>query len=266
MRPHPSAPAFLLAGPLLALASCSTTPSAPPAEAVAYGAGGPTQLFSDLGPYSRPVSTDSAEAQRYFDQALNWMYAFNHDEAVRSFTRAAELDPDELIPRVLSLSAEVARAESTSVILHDVETKQLVIAAATGRHAAEVEGLRFPEGAGIAGHVHGTGRPCIVEDAQADSSHLQEIDRATEHLTRSLMAAPLVVGEHRLGVVEAVNRVGGGSFSREDLDRFAIFANLIAVALRNARSSGVSDSTLLRTIDAPLRNQVRTALWSTTSP
>ena len=33
-------------------------------------------------------------AQRYFDQGLTWTYAFNHDEAIRSFTYAAESDPD----------------------------------------------------------------------------------------------------------------------------------------------------------------------------
>ena len=149
---------------------------------------------------------------------------------------AASLDPDELVHTVLSLSAEVAHAEDSSVILHDDETNELVIAAATGPHASEVEGLRFPEGAGIAGQVHATGRPRVIVDAQAESAHLQDIDRATHHVTRSMMAAPLVVGDHRLGVVEAMNRVDGGPFSDDDLDRFAIFANLIAVALRNARS------------------------------
>ncbi|UCF36316.1 MAG: tetratricopeptide repeat protein, partial [Acidobacteriota bacterium] len=54
----------------------------------------PAQLFSDMGPHQRMVSTSSAEAQTYFNQGLNWMYAFNHDEAIRSFKRAAELDPD----------------------------------------------------------------------------------------------------------------------------------------------------------------------------
>lgn len=51
------------------------------------------QLFKNMGPHTRKVTTKSAEAQQYFDQGLTWMYAFNHDEAVRSFTRAAELDP-----------------------------------------------------------------------------------------------------------------------------------------------------------------------------
>ena len=50
-------------------------------------------LFDNLRPRSRPVTTASAEAQRYFDQGLKFLYAFNHDEAIRSFRQAAELDP-----------------------------------------------------------------------------------------------------------------------------------------------------------------------------
>jgi tetratricopeptide (TPR) repeat protein len=50
-------------------------------------------VFEGMGPHRRPVTTDSELAQLYFDQGLTWAYAFNHDEAVRSFTRATELDP-----------------------------------------------------------------------------------------------------------------------------------------------------------------------------
>jgi tetratricopeptide (TPR) repeat protein len=46
-----------------------------------------------MGSHHHRVSTRSAEAQRFFDQGLSFVYAFNHDEAVRSFRRAAELDP-----------------------------------------------------------------------------------------------------------------------------------------------------------------------------
>ncbi|HEX5035575.1 MAG TPA: hypothetical protein VFX30_00230 [bacterium] len=50
-------------------------------------------LFEGLGAHQRQVTTSSDEAQRYFDQGLNFLYAFNHDEAIRSFQKAAELDP-----------------------------------------------------------------------------------------------------------------------------------------------------------------------------
>jgi tetratricopeptide (TPR) repeat protein len=52
------------------------------------------QLFSEMGPHRHSITTSSAEAQAYFDQGLTWMYSFNHDEAIRAFTRATELDPD----------------------------------------------------------------------------------------------------------------------------------------------------------------------------
>lgn len=49
--------------------------------------------FDGLGAHARRVTTASSEAQTYFDQGLAFLYAFNHDEAIRSFTRAGEIDP-----------------------------------------------------------------------------------------------------------------------------------------------------------------------------
>jgi tetratricopeptide (TPR) repeat protein len=49
--------------------------------------------YFDLGTYSRPVTTSSPEAQLWFDRGLVWSYGFNHEEAVRCFQRAAEIDP-----------------------------------------------------------------------------------------------------------------------------------------------------------------------------
>lgn len=54
---------------------------------------GPVELIPGLGGLHHPVSTDNPEAQQFFDQGLMLLYAFNHDEAERSFRRAAELDP-----------------------------------------------------------------------------------------------------------------------------------------------------------------------------
>jgi tetratricopeptide (TPR) repeat protein len=50
-------------------------------------------LFDGLGSYHREVTAADPEAQTYFDQGLRLLYAFNHDEAARSFARAATLDP-----------------------------------------------------------------------------------------------------------------------------------------------------------------------------
>jgi tetratricopeptide (TPR) repeat protein len=53
----------------------------------------PARLMPGLGEVHHPVSTKNREAQQFFDQGFKFVYGFNHDEARRSFQRAAELDP-----------------------------------------------------------------------------------------------------------------------------------------------------------------------------
>lgn len=59
----------------------------------AMGAAKPVPLVTGLGDHHHAVSTKNVLAQKYFDQGLRYIYAFNHDEAARSFQKAATLDP-----------------------------------------------------------------------------------------------------------------------------------------------------------------------------
>jgi len=54
----------------------------------------PIWLDTGLGNIDHPVTTKNAEAQKYFNQGLAYMFAFNHAEGINSFKHAAELDPD----------------------------------------------------------------------------------------------------------------------------------------------------------------------------
>jgi tetratricopeptide (TPR) repeat protein len=54
---------------------------------------GKEPLYDGIGSYSRKITTDSPEAQRYFDQGLAFVHGFNHKAAIRAFQQAAELDP-----------------------------------------------------------------------------------------------------------------------------------------------------------------------------
>src|SRR5687767_10157492 len=53
----------------------------------------PATHVPGMSSHHHPVSTANPEAQKFFDQGLRFVYAFNHDEAIRSFKRAADLDP-----------------------------------------------------------------------------------------------------------------------------------------------------------------------------
>jgi tetratricopeptide (TPR) repeat protein len=92
---------LIVALAVAASVSCNTpkppptpAPPPPPPAPVAPVRKTPTvPLFSGLGKHSRRVTTTSPDAQRYFDQGLAFVYGFNHDEAIRSFSQAAEIDP-----------------------------------------------------------------------------------------------------------------------------------------------------------------------------
>lgn len=58
----------------------------------------PVPLVQGIGNSNHPIRTESPEAQKYFNQGLDYIWAFNHDEARRSFQKAADLDPSAPMP------------------------------------------------------------------------------------------------------------------------------------------------------------------------
>ncbi len=74
-----------LAFTTLVFAQHDPASATPPAKAAG--------LYQGMGEAHHPVKTKSAEAQKFFDQGMSFLWGFNHDEALKSFQRAAELDP-----------------------------------------------------------------------------------------------------------------------------------------------------------------------------
>ena len=81
---------------ILALGISKPAPG-PPAFAQEHAASARAKsvvLMAGYGNWHHPVSTKNTQAQAFFDQGLRQVYAFNHDEAKRSFERASEIDPE----------------------------------------------------------------------------------------------------------------------------------------------------------------------------
>jgi tetratricopeptide (TPR) repeat protein len=57
-----------------------------------------SKLDPALGTYAFAITTDSAEAQAWFNQGLVLAYGFNHGEAIRAFREAAARDPKAAMP------------------------------------------------------------------------------------------------------------------------------------------------------------------------
>jgi tetratricopeptide (TPR) repeat protein len=58
----------------------------------------PVTLYPGLGTWHHRIATRDPEAQKFFDQGLVLVYGFNRPEALRSFRKAAELDPNSAMP------------------------------------------------------------------------------------------------------------------------------------------------------------------------
>jgi tetratricopeptide (TPR) repeat protein len=81
----------------VALVAFSTACTAQP-DGARTGHGHPTadsrpRLYDSLGSYRYRITTASPQAQRWFDQGLRFVYAFNHHEGQKAFREAARLDP-----------------------------------------------------------------------------------------------------------------------------------------------------------------------------
>lgn len=58
----------------------------------------PAVLLPGTGSHRHPIATSSPEAQKFFDQGMVLLFGFNHEEAFRSFEKAAALDPKAPMP------------------------------------------------------------------------------------------------------------------------------------------------------------------------
>ena len=108
--------------------------------------------YYDLGGIHRTVSTDSAEAQLWFDRGLGLTFGFNHEEAIRCFDRAIEADPTCAMAywgKAYALGPNYnnpVMTEETSRLAHEATQKALAITNITPVERALIEALdaRYP--------------------------------------------------------------------------------------------------------------------------
>jgi transcriptional regulator with GAF, ATPase, and Fis domain len=153
----------------------------------------------------------------------------------------AQLGLDEVIPLVIAKCREVLDAGGVSVLLIDEPRNELYfpyVSEDNPEAARRLRELRIPADSGLAGAVLRSGRAEKVDAAQADVRFYAGVDQATGVTTQALLAAPLLLGNARLGVIEAVNRRGGGSFTGADLALLGKLALSIGIAIQNARRFG----------------------------
>ena len=150
-------------------------------------------------------------------------------------TIVASLDRNELMNRILAQTKSLMDCQHSSVLLVDEDLKQLYFAAVSDEEEKEkVSGVRLNMGEGIAGTVWGKGKPIVMNNAASDPRHTKTVDKTTENTTLSIIAVPLVMNGHIIGVMEAINKNDNRAFDRLDLEIFQYLSVQVAIAIDNA--------------------------------
>jgi GAF domain-containing protein len=106
-----------------------------------------------------------------------------------------------------------------------------VYEAAWGAGAAEVVGMRLPEGVGVAGTVVSTGEGVAVPECRRDPRFAKQVAAKTGYVPHTMLVTPLVREGKTIGCLSLLDRRTGGPYRHEDLARAALFADLAVVSL-----------------------------------
>jgi len=147
----------------------------------------------------------------------------------------ATLELDKLLELVIDAISRLVNSEGGSVLL--LEEDELIFVVATGQKGGNLKRLRLPRGNSIAWSVIESGVSCVCNDPENDEQFSGTTDKLIGFRTRNLIAVPIRVEKKVLGVLEAVNK-RRGKFSDSDRRILEAFADLVAVAIRNAQIFG----------------------------
>lgn len=146
----------------------------------------------------------------------------------------SSLDHNVVRLRAMEAVTRLMRAETGSLLLLDRQRGELYFEVALGEKGKRLKQVRLRVGEGIAGWVAKHCEPAIIPDVTKDSRFQGSVDKRSKFRTRNMVCVPVVIKGQVIGVLQAINRIGG-QFTAEDLELFQLFSNQAAIALDNAR-------------------------------
>jgi GAF domain-containing protein len=162
-------------------------------------------------------------------------------EALRSHKRMLEIsyelnstaDLDTLLRIIMDAASELTSCDSASVLLLNPRTRDLYFAATSQRSSPGLIGMTVPLENSIAGAILLNEEPIIVSDVSQDPRHHKKVGEDLDYEIRSLLGIPMLAEEHKVGVLEAINKIEG-EFDQEDVETLTTLGNLAAVAIHKA--------------------------------
>ena len=144
------------------------------------------------------------------------------------------LNLKDLLALIISTAADILYCEAASILLYDEKKDALFFAAATGEDAAKLAKIPVPLDGSLAGTIFNTRQPLVHNHLENDPHHNKKPSSYVGFEAHSLLGVPLQIQDRIIGVLEAMNKKGGG-FTESDQITLSVVASHAAVAIHNAQ-------------------------------
>lgn len=142
---------------------------------------------------------------------------------------------DELLRSIVSAAVRIFGAKAAGLLLVDEAEQSLVFRVEVGNQQKDLIGMRVPLDKGIAGYVVMTGQAIAVSNVQQDKRFNLDFAKSTGYVPDSILAAPLLLGEQVIGVLEVLDKIKAASFGMQDMELMGLFAQQAALAIRQSQ-------------------------------
>ena len=175
-------------------------------------------------------------------------------EQLQRLIRAIELGAKAVLPAsnnallqsIVDAAARIFGSGAAAILLVDEAEQALVFRVEFGNKQPDLIGRRVPLNKGIAGYVVMTGQAIAVSNVQQDARFNADFARSTGYVPDSILAAPLLLGERVIGVLEVLDKIAATSFGMRDMELMGLFAQQAALAIRESQQLDMIDSAIRR--------------------
>ena len=133
----------------------------------------------------------------------------------------------------VTIGTAVAATGATAGWLLALEGDVLRVVAAAGDKAGRSLASTVPAGAGAAGFVAASGQPLAVSPGGEDR-FAEGMSALLGRPPACILAVPCLADDVVVGVMELVDKVGGGNFSFDDLELATMLAGIAGVGIASA--------------------------------
>jgi GAF domain-containing protein len=138
---------------------------------------------------------------------------------------------DDLLKSIVEAAAKIFNAAAASILLVNENEQLLEFKVAYGASNRDLVGLKFPMDKGIAGYVVMTGQPLAISNVREDPRFNRDFAKSTGYVPTSILAMPMLIGDHVIGVMEVLDKIAAASFGIQDMDLLSMFAHQAAIAI-----------------------------------